>query len=83
MEPNELLGEIGDTVRRLRAARGFSKELFAQATGLNRAHYGGIERGQRNVDAVNLHWIARAPGMIVSEFLAQVERAIRHRTMGS
>ena len=57
MEPDELLGEIGDTVRRLRAARGFSQEGFAQAVGLNRAHMGGLERGQRNVGAVNLHRI--------------------------
>jgi transcriptional regulator with XRE-family HTH domain len=74
MEPDELLGRIGDTVRRVRAARGYSQESFAQAAGLNRAYYGGIERDQRNVGAVNLHRIAEALGMGLSEFSAEEER---------
>lgn len=73
MEPDELLNDIGNTVRRLRAARGFSQEGFAQAVGLNRAYYGGIERGQRNVGAVNLYRIAGTLGMGLSEFFAEVE----------
>lgn len=73
MESEELLKVIGDTVRRLRAARGHSQEGFAQAVGLNRAYYGGVERGERNVGAVNLHRIAGALGMSLSEFFAEVE----------
>lgn len=73
MEPDELLKGIGDTVRRLRANRGFSQEGFAQAVGLNRAYYGGVERGERNVGAVNLYRIAGALGLSLSEFFAEVE----------
>ncbi len=62
MEPDELTGHFGDTVRRLRAARGYSQEGFARAVGLNRAYFGGIERGQRNVGVVNLHRIAKTGG---------------------
>ena len=73
MEPDELPRNIWITVRRLRAARGYSQKGFAQAVGLNRAYYGGIERGERNVGAVNLHRIAGALGMSLSEFFSEVE----------
>ena len=57
----------------LRAARGYSQEAFAQAARLNRAYMGGVERGQRNVGVVNLHRIAEALGMSLSELFAEVE----------
>jgi transcriptional regulator with XRE-family HTH domain len=60
-------------VRRLRAARGYSQEAFAQEVRLNRAYMGGVERGQRNVGVVNLHRIAEALGMSLSELFAEVE----------
>ena len=34
---------------------------------------GGVERGQRNVGAVNLYRIARALNMSLSELFAEVE----------
>ena len=37
---------------------GFSQEGFAAAAGLDRADYGAIERGERNVSALNLIRIA-------------------------
>lgn len=75
MEPNELIEEIGNTIRRLRAARGFSQEAFAQEAKLNRAYMGGVERGQRNVGVVNLYRIAEALDMSLSELFAEVEGA--------
>ena len=73
VEPEELQREIGDTVRRLRAAQGYSQEAFAQEARLNRAYMGGVERGQRNVGVVNLYRIARALNMSLSELFAEVE----------
>ncbi len=73
VEPEELLREVGDTVRRLRNARGFSQEAFAQESRLNRAYMGGVERGQRNVGVVNLYRIARALDISLSELFAEVE----------
>jgi transcriptional regulator with XRE-family HTH domain len=75
VEPEELLREIGKNVRRLRAARGYSQESFAQAAKLNRAYMGGVERGQRNVGVVNLHRIAEALDLSLSEFFAEMENA--------
>ncbi len=60
-------------MRRLGAARGYSQEAFAQEARLNRAYMGGVERGQRNVGVVNLHRIAEALGMSLSELFAEVE----------
>lgn len=77
MDPDELLKEIGDTVRRLRAARGFSQESFAQEAKLNRAYMGGVERGQRNVGVVNLYRIAEALNMSLTELFAEVEESKR------
>lgn len=73
MEQHELLREVGNTIRRLRAARGFSQESFAQEAKLNRAYMGGVERGQRNVGVVNLSQIAATLDMSLSEFFAEME----------
>jgi len=75
VEPEELLRDVGETVRRLRAARGYSQESFAQEAKLNRAYMGGVERGQRNVGVVNLYRIADALNLSLSEFFAEMEGA--------
>jgi transcriptional regulator with XRE-family HTH domain len=51
----------------------YSQEEFAQEAGLNRAYMGGVERGQRNVGAVNLSRIAEALGMSLAELFAEAE----------
>ena len=75
MDCEELLKELGDTIRRLGTERGFSQESFASATGLHRTYMGGVERGQRNVGVLNLWRIAATLGMSLSEFFAEVEGA--------
>ena len=49
---------LGRRIRELRKGKGFSQEEFAAKAGLGRAYYGGIERGERNVAALNLIQIA-------------------------
>lgn len=73
MDSKELLKELGSTIRRLRAERGFSQESFASATGLHRTYMGGIERGERNVGVVNLSQIAATLDMSLSEFFSEME----------
>ena len=51
---------LGNQIRRVRQSRGFSQEGFAAAAGLDRAYYGAVERGERNVSARNLMRIAVA-----------------------
>jgi transcriptional regulator with XRE-family HTH domain len=51
---------LGQQIRKLREAKRISEEEFAARAGLDRAYYGGIERGERNVAAENLIKIAVA-----------------------
>lgn len=54
---------LGIQIRQLREASKISQEEFAAQAGLDRAYYGGIERGERNVAALNLVRIALALGV--------------------
>lgn len=51
--------KIGRLIRELRKERGFSQESFASEVGLDRTYMGSVERGERNVAALNLIKIAK------------------------
>jgi transcriptional regulator with XRE-family HTH domain len=51
---------MGQQIRKVRQAHGISQEDFAHEAGLGRSYYGGVERGERNVAALNLMRIAAA-----------------------
>lgn len=51
--------KIGKTIRELRTEKGFSQESFAYAVGLDRTYMGSVERGERNIAALNLIKIAK------------------------
>jgi transcriptional regulator with XRE-family HTH domain len=57
---NNRLVALGERIRRLREESGASQEEFAMLAEIDRAYYGGIERGERNVSAINLMKIAIA-----------------------
>jgi transcriptional regulator with XRE-family HTH domain len=52
---------------------GLQARLAMLADGESRAYMGGVERNQRNVGVVNLHRIAEALDMSLSELFAEVE----------
>jgi len=52
------LVELGKCIRKLRESQGITQEDFAVQAGLDRAYYGGIERGERNPTALKLIQIA-------------------------
>lgn len=54
------LVKLGKQIRKLRKEKGFSQEEFAAEAGLDRTYMGGIERGERNIAALNLMRIAKA-----------------------
>jgi len=58
--------------RQLREAKNISQEEFAAQAGLDRAYYGGIERGERNIAALNLIKIAVALGSEVGELFPRL-----------
>ena len=48
--PNVELLRLGGRIRRGRAAMGHNQRTFAASCGLNRAYFGAVERGERNVN---------------------------------
>lgn len=64
---NPKLALLGQQIRRLREEKSLSQEEFANLAGIDRAYYGGIERGERNVAALNLFKIADALGVEVGK----------------
>lgn len=61
------LVKIGKRIRELRKARGFSQEGFAYEVGLDRTYMGSVERGERNIAAINLIRIAKVLKVEVGE----------------
>ena len=57
---DKVLVAIGKQIRTMREASGISQEDFAAIAGIDRSYYGAIERGERNVAALNLVRIASA-----------------------
>lgn len=57
---NAALVALGKQIRKVRESRHVSQEDFAAQAGIARSYYGSIERGERNVAALNLMRIAAA-----------------------
>jgi len=76
---NRKLALLGQQIRRLREEKNLSQEEFAGLADLDRAYYGGIERGERNVAALNLVKIADALNVEVGELFPSLS-AFRRTT---
>jgi transcriptional regulator with XRE-family HTH domain len=72
MRKEPQLAALGNRIRDVRRAKGYSQEEFANEVGLDRSYYGGIERGERNVAALNLIKIARTLGVEVGDLFPSV-----------
>jgi transcriptional regulator with XRE-family HTH domain len=64
---------LGQQIRKVRRERGISQEDFAAEAGLGRSYYGGVERGERNLAALNLMRIAAALQVEVGELFPKSE----------
>ena len=73
MQKHRHLVAVGSRIRELRKEAGYSQEEFASEAGLDRAYYGGIERGERNVAALNLITIAITLGVEVGQLFPPVK----------
>jgi transcriptional regulator with XRE-family HTH domain len=65
---------LGQQIRKVRKGRGFSQEDFAAEAGLDRSYYGGVERGERNIAALNLMRIAAALKVEVGDLFPKTEQ---------
>ncbi len=64
---------LGTVIREQRKTLNFSQEAFADEVGIDRAHMGRIERGERNVTILNLMRIAKALNSSASQILADAK----------
>lgn len=65
---------FGDALRELREERGLSQEAAAQAVGLDRAHYGKLERAAKVPTLTTIWKLADGLDTTPSELLARAER---------
>jgi transcriptional regulator with XRE-family HTH domain len=73
---NSALVKVGNRIRELRKAKGFSQEAFAHEIGLDRTYMGSVERGERNIAAINLIRIAKALRVQVGELFPNIRTII-------
>jgi len=67
MERHEELVLLGKQIRDVRLNKGLVQDEVAHRSNLSRSYYGDVERGTRNVSALNLIKIAGALGVEVGE----------------
>lgn len=67
-----VLIKIGKRIRELRKEKGFSQEGFAYEAGLDRTYMGSVERGERNIAAINIIRIAKILKVEVGELFPSV-----------
>jgi transcriptional regulator with XRE-family HTH domain len=71
---NKHLIELGDQIRQVRKAKGFSQEQLALHAEIDRSYVGGIERGERNVSFLTLVKIAICLECDVSKFVKGIPK---------
>jgi transcriptional regulator with XRE-family HTH domain len=54
---------VGRNFARLRLAKGFTQERFAEVSGVTQQYVSGLERGKRNPTVVTLYHLATALGV--------------------
>jgi transcriptional regulator with XRE-family HTH domain len=68
---------VGRNFARLRLAKGFTQERFAELSGFTQQYVSGLERGRRNPTVVTLYHLAQALGVSHVEFVTPDEAALR------
>lgn len=66
--------ELGQRVRSMRAVRGMSRKVLAQASGVSERYIAQLESGQGNVSIVLLRRVAEATGAPLEDLVAEPAR---------
>lgn len=56
----DILKVIGKNIRSYRQKAALSQERLAELSGLHRTYVGAVERGERNISALNISKVANA-----------------------
>ena len=73
MNESQWLQALGRTIRIVRDKKGYSQELLAESTGLNRTTISLIETGQANIVFSNLVAISESLGISPTTLMAMCE----------
>ena len=65
---------LGERIKELRKAAGYSQESFADHVGIHRTYGGELERGEANVTLDNIVKVSTALGITLSALFAGVEQ---------
>ena len=68
-DEQRFLKRLGQAIKGKRLAQGLSQEGLAELTGLHRTYVGSVERGERNVSALNIRTFAKALECMSADFL--------------
>ena len=74
MNSDKSLQLIGAEIRKLREETELSQEKFAHKVDIDRTYYSGIERGERNVSALNLIKIAKGLEVEIGDLFPPVAK---------
>jgi transcriptional regulator with XRE-family HTH domain len=64
---------VGETIRKIRTAQGYSQDTFADAIEMHRAYYGSIERGERNLTLSTLKRVSEGLGTTLAEIFKRAD----------
>ena len=71
---------LGRNFARLRLAKGFTQEKFAEVSGVTQQYVSDLERGLRNPTIVTLYHLAQALGVSHLELVTPDEEGLRETT---
>lgn len=72
-EKHKNLVKLGNKIRELRIARGYSQEGIADAASMGRTYMGRVERGEQNISIQNLIQIAFALNVEISDLIPKLK----------
>jgi len=68
----DLLVRLGDRIRKLRKAQGWTQTVMAERVGIDRSFLADVERGKRNISILNLELIAKGVRVTLSQLLSRL-----------
>ena len=72
-EEKLFLKKLGQAIKQRRTEQGLSQEKLAELTGLHRTYVGSVERGERNISALNIKELSRALECQAGDFFRATE----------
>jgi transcriptional regulator with XRE-family HTH domain len=70
---DKLFRSLGQRIRELRTAKGWSQERFAEICGVHRTYMGHLERGEKNASLGSVARVAKALDITLSELLSGID----------